>query len=426
MRKTQRCVLLVLNFLVLFAIGAVAQSFPQIKLQQIFLNLQVKSPVWMCQPPDGSDRFFIVGQDGIIYVLNRGSDGSDAKVFLDISDRHPHFNREDGLLSIAFNPGYKTNGLFYIYYTQENKPDEISKYQNGLPTAFPYRSIVSEWKVSATDPDKADMSSERIMWTIPEPYWNHKGGELCFGPDGYLYLGLGDGGRGDDPFGNGQSTSTWLGKMLRIDVNTRTTIGEGKHVEHLEYGIPSDNPYVKEAYMGGVGPKHEIWAYGFRNPWRYSFDRKTGALWVGDVGQDLWEEVDLVVKGGDYGWSIREGAHHFKPGITNELIDPVMEYPHRTDLLHESLFPDHLTGQAVIGGYVYRGSKYPSLDGIYIYADYSPGNIFGFRYDYDTHKVTSQGLMLKQPQSITSFAEDNDGELYVLMEDGHIYQITAP
>lgn len=401
-------------------------ALPQIQLKQVFPKLQVKSPVWMCQPPDGTDRFFVVGQDGIVYVLKRGSDGSDAKVFLDISDRHVHFNREDGLLSIAFHPGYKTNGLLYIYYTLENKPDDMKKFQNGLPTAFPYHSVVSEWKVSASDPDKADMGSERVMWTIPEPYWNHKGGELCFGPDGYLYLGLGDGGRGDDPFGNGQSTSTWLGKMLRIDVNTRTTVGKGKSARHLEYGIPADNPFVNEDDMGGVGPKHEIWAYGLRNPWRYSFDRQTGALWVSDVGQDLWEEIDLVTKGGNYGWSIREGAHHFKPGITNGLIDPVMEYPHRPNLLPESLYPDHGIGTCIIGGYVYRGKQFPSLDGIYIYADYTLGTFWGFRYDYDSNKVTEQGPMLQQKENVTSFAEDNDGELYALMESpGRIYQIVT-
>jgi glucose/arabinose dehydrogenase len=423
----RKILLLLTSSLCLFMLAglAAAQALPQIKLQPIFPKLQVKSPVWMCQAPDGTGRFFVVGQDGIIYVLNQGSDGSDAKEFLNIVDRHPHFNREDGLLSVAFHPGYKTNGLFYIYYTLETKPEDMKKYQNGLPTAFPDHSVVSEFKVSATDPDKADMGSERILWTIPEPYWNHKGGELCFGPDGYLYLGLGDGGRGDDPFGNGQSTSTWLGKMLRIDVNTRTALGSGKRVRHLEYGIPADNPFVKELDMGGVGPKHEIWAYGLRNPWRYSFDRKNGALWVGDVGQDLWEEIDLVTKGGNYGWSIREGAHHFKPGLTNGLIDPVMEYPHRTNLLKDSLFPDHGVGTCIIGGYVYRGEKYPPLDGIYIYGDYTVGTFWGFRYDYDTHKVTAQGPMLQQKENMSSFAEDLDGELYVLMEDGHIYSIAA-
>ncbi|MGH7953788.1 MAG: PQQ-dependent sugar dehydrogenase, partial [Limisphaerales bacterium] len=376
--------------------------------------------------PDNSGRFFVVGQDGVILVLKKGSDGSDAKEFLNIENRHPHFNREDGLLSVAFHPGFKTNGLFYIYYTQQNQPDD-KKYQNGLPTAFPYHSVVSEFKVSATDPDKADMNSERVLWNIPEPYWNHKGGELCFGPDGYLYLGLGDGGRGDDPFGNGQSTSSWLGKMLRIDVNSRVTLGRGSRARHLQYGIPSDNPFVKEADMGCVGPHHEIYAYGFRNPWRYSFDRKNGALWVGDVGQDLWEEVDLVVKGGDYGWSIREGAHHFKPGPPGaQLIDPVMEYPHNPKLLPESLFPDHSIGLCVIGGYVYRGKKFPVLDGVYIYGDDSLGTIWGFRYDYAAHKVTAQSQMLRQPRNITSFAEDANGELYVLMEDGHIDQIIAP
>src|SRR5439155_25884161 len=177
---------------------------------------------------------------------------------------------------------------------------------------------------------------------------------LTFGPDGYLYFGLGDGGRGDDPFGNGQNTASWLGKMLRIDVNSRATLGGGKRVRQLQYGIPSDNPFVNELDMGGIGAQHEIYAYGFRNPWRFSFDRKNGALWVGDVGQDLWEEIDLVTKGGDYGWSVREGAHHFKPGPPGaQFIDPVMEYPHKPNLLSESLYPDHGVGTSVTGGYVY-------------------------------------------------------------------------
>jgi len=248
-------------------------------------------------------------------------------------------------MSIAFHPGFKTNGLFYIYYNQKNPADQHKQPQN-----YPFRTVISEFKVSATDPDKVDMGSERILLEVQQPFSNHKGGELAFGPDGYLYLGLGDGGEGDDPFGSGQSTATLLAKMLRIDVNSRSMTGTGKRQHELPYGIPSDNPFAQEKDMGNRGAQKEIYAYGFRNPWRYSWDRQTGDLWVGDVGQDLWEEVDLVTKGGDYGWSVREGAHHFKPGPPGaQYIDPVMEYPHRPNLLPESLFPDHSIGLRVIG-----------------------------------------------------------------------------
>ena len=401
---------------------ATAQPLPKIALQPVFPKLQDERPMWMSEAPDGSGRFFIVCQAGKILVVNKGSDGGGAKEFLNIEDRHPFFQNEDGLLSIAFHPGFKTNGLFYIYYNQENSPDQHTK-----PLNFPYRSVISEFKVSAADPDKADTNSERILFEVPQPFWNHKGGELAFGPDGYLYLGLGDGGLADDPYGSGQNTATLLAKMLRIDVNTRTTPGQGRNRRKLQYGIPSDNPFVNEPEMGGLGTRKEIYAYGLRNPWRYSWDRKTGALWVGDVGQDLWEEVDLIVNGGNYGWNIREGAHHFKPGPdAAQYLDPVMEYPHTAKLLPESLFPDHTTGLCVIGGYVYRGKKYPALDGVYVYADYNLGTIWGFRYDYDAHRVTAQGTLLQQPKNITSFAEDLDGEIYALTQDGRIYALTVP
>jgi len=222
--------------------------------------------------------------------------------------------------------------------------------------------------------------------------------------------------------------ATLLGKMVRIDVNSRSTVGSGKRTRDLPYGIPSDNPYTGEPDYNGAGTRHEIWAYGLRNPWRFSFDRKNGALWAGDVGQDMWEEIDLIVKGGNYGWGVREAAHYFKPGPEGaKYIDPVMEYPHKPNMLSASLYPDHGIGTSITGGYVYRGKKYPALDGIYLYADYTLGTIWGFRYDYDAHKLTVQGKMLDQKENITSFGEDNDGELYVLMEkSGHIYQITAP
>jgi quinoprotein glucose dehydrogenase len=413
---------LVLTSLFALAVASVAQPLPSISLKPVFEKLRDERPVWMSEAPDGSGRFFIVYQKGKIVIVKRGSDGGDAKVFFDIEDRHPDFDNEDGLLSIAFHPGFTTNGLFYVYYNQKNREDQHSQPQN-----YPFRSVISEFKISAEDADKADMISERIVLQVQQPFSNHKGGELLFGPDGYLYLGLGDGGAGDDPFGNGQNTATLLAKMLRIDVNTRATWGGGRRQHELGYGFPIDNPFIHESAMDGFGAHKEIFAYGLRNPWRYSFDRATGDLWVGDVGQDLWEEIDLVTKGGNYGWSVREGAHHFKPGPDGaRYIDPVMEYPHKPELLSESLFPDHTIGLCVIGGYVYRGKQYPGLDGIYIYGDYNLGTIWGFRYDRDARKVTLQGKLLQQPDNIDSFAEDNDGELYALMQDGKILQITTP
>jgi len=405
-----------------FAVSAAAQPLPTIELQPVLTNLTIVRPVWMSEAPDGTGRFFVVGQDGKILVVKKGSDGADAKEFLNIEDRKPHFDNEDGLLSIAFHPGFKTNGLFYIYYNQKNSSDQHTK-----PLNYPFRSVISEFRVSANDPDKADTNSERILFVVQQPFSNHKGGELAFGPDGYLYLGLGDGGAADDPYGSGQNTATLLAKMLRIDVNTRSTAGRGRYRHELQYGLPPDNPFMNEPDMGDLGTRKEIYAYGLRNPWRYSWDPENGALWVGDVGQDLWEEVDLVVKGGNYGWNVREGAHHFKPGPPGaQYIEPVMEYPHRPSLQPQGMFPDHGPGLCVIGGYMYRGKKYPALDGVYVYADYNLGSIWGFRYDYQAQKVSAEGRLLQQPKNITSFAEDLDGEIYALMQDGHIYSITTP
>jgi quinoprotein glucose dehydrogenase len=396
---------------------------PQIKLQPVFPNLEIDRPVWLGEAPDGSGRLFVVGQAGKILIVKKGSDGSDAKEFLNIEDRKPYNgSNEEGLMSIAFHPGFKTNGLFYIYYNQQNNPNQHSNPQN-----YMRRSVISEFKVSATNADQADLSSERILLQVPQPFSNHKGGEVAFGPDGYLYLGLGDGGAQSDPFGSGQNTSTLLAKMLRIDVNTRATVGSGARQHELPYGFPADNPFVSELEMNGNGPHKEIFAYGFRNPWRYSFDKETGDLWVGDVGQDLWEEVDLVTNGGNYGWSVREGAHHYKPGpVGAQYAEPVMEYTHRPNLQSEGMFPDHSIGLCVIGGYVYRGKKFPALDGVYVYGDYNLGTIWGFRYDRAAHKVTAEGTLLDQKKNIFSFAEDLDGELYVLTQDGIIYSITVP
>ena len=413
---------LLLTALLGAGLAASAQPLPAVTLRPVLTKLADERPVWLSEAPDGSGRFFIVYQPGKILVVKKGADGADARVFFDITDRHPDFENECGLLSLAFHPGFATNHFFYVYYNQKNPAN-----QNSKPLNFPYRSVISEFKVAATNADAADLTSERILLQVPQPCGNPKGGQLSVGPDGYLYLGLGDGGAADDPFNSGQSVSTLLAKMLRIDVNTKTTNAFGDRNRRLEYGIPRDNPYVNETNMGERGARKEIYALGLRNPWRFSFDRATGDLWCGDVGQNLWEEVDLIVKGGNYGWNVREGAHHFKPGPPGaQYIDPVIEYPHQPNLQAQALFPDHSIGLCVIGGYVYRGKQSPALNGIYIYGDYNLGTIWGLRYDVAAHQVTAHGTLKQQPNNICSFAEDADGEVYALMQDGKIYQLTSP
>jgi glucose/arabinose dehydrogenase len=397
------------------AAPALAQPLPKVRLRPAFPALTLDRPIWMSEVPDHTGRLFVIEQAGRIVIVQKGTDGAATNEFLNIIERHPFVDNEEGLLSMAFHPGFNTNGLFYVYYNQQNDD------QHGR---FPRRSVISEMKVSATDSNRADLASERILLEVPQPFGNHKGGEIGFGPDGYLYIGLGDGGAGYDPYNSGQNTATMLAKILRIDVNTRSVLGSGQVQEKLAYGIPADNPFVGEPYMFGFGARPEIYALGLRNPWRFSWDRQTGELWAGDVGQDLWEEVDLIVKGGNYGWCVREGMHHFKPGPPGaQYIDPVLEYPHNPKLLDESKFPKHSAGLCIIGGYVYRGTKYPSLQGIYLYADYNLGTIWGMRYK--DGKVTDYATLLDQPKNIVSFAEDAGGELYVLIFDGHIYSITV-
>lgn len=360
----------------------------------------------MEEVPDGSRRFAIVTQDGRIMLLDRNSDGSNLKDLLNIENREPHVSTEQGLLSMAFHPGFKTNRIFYIYYCQQN----------------PRRTLLSEFTTSAADPDRADTQSEHILMNIAQPSDVHKAGLLSFGPDGYLYLSTGDGGGQNDEYGAAQNCSCIRGKILRIDVNSRTTMPLRGTNLALPYGIPSDNPFAKWPYFYENSICKEIWAYGLRNPWRYSWDRATGEMWAGDVGQDKWEEVDLIVKGGNYGWGVREGAHPFKPGPAGaRYIDPVIEYPHSTNLLSQTKFSRHTIGACVIGGYVYRGARFPDLRGIYLYADYALGTIWGLRCQHG--KVTEYGVLLEQPKNITSFAQDSAGELYVLTLDGHVYAI---
>ena len=380
------------------------QPFPALQLTPVWTNVAIERPLWLCEANDGSKRMFLVEQRGRILILPADPAAANAAVFLDISDRKPYVGNEEGLLGFAFHPQFKSNGKFYLYYTQHN----------------PRRSILSEMQVAKDDPNRADPATERLLLDIPQPYENHNGGALLFGPDKFLYLSLGDGGLANDPHGFGQNTFSLLGKILRLDVDTRSGA--------LPYGIPQDNPFV-----GRAGHREEIWALGLRNVWRMSFDRGTGELWAGEVGQNLWEEVDVITKGGNYGWRIREAFHPFNTndvvaGLT--FIDPVIEYPH-----NPALAPDgrHGPGLSITGGCVYRGAKIPALRGVYLYADFAVGTIWGLRYA--NGKVTDSAALIPHAKgmiplrNVASFGEDAGGEVYVLAFEGppqgRIYKIEA-
>ena len=389
-------------------------SLPAIELRDAYPALSFDRPLWMEEVPDDSKRLVLVEQGGRVWLLPADHNRAEKQLFLDISERKPMVQNEEGLLAFAFHPQFKANGKFYLYYSQQS----------------PKRSVLSELQVFKSDPHAGDLSSERVVLVVPQPYWNHNGGTVLFGPDGYLYLSLGDGGSGDgDPHNFGQSLHFLLAKILRIDVNSRT----GK----LSYGIPKDNPFVAKDDQGNLkddpfdtkpeGVRPEIWASGLRNVWRMSFDRATGELWAGDVGHSNWEEVDLIVKGGNYGWNAREGFHDFKAASgKGKLLDPVLEYAHTPNLATNSAFPDHGIGVSVTGGYVYRGEKMPALRGVYVYADFQMGTIWGLRRE--NGQITARGTLVKENPSrqIVSFAEDRAGELYVLSFDGKIYALTAP
>ncbi len=232
-----------------------------------------------------------------------------------------------------------------------------------------------------------------MLLRVEEPYWNHNGGTLVFGPDGYLYIVLGDGGLFGDPHGNGQNLGTLLGSILRIDVDHQDP--------GLPYAIPKDNPFVDRP-----GARGEIWAYGLRNVWRLAFDRQTGTAWAGDVGQDTWEEIDIIRRGGNYGWNIREALHHYPPGDTrtgSDLIDPILEYNHKV-------------GKSITGGFVYRGKRVPALEGAYLYADYVTGQVWALWYDVDGKKIIANRTVRQSGTPVITFGEDDDGEVYFTSE----------
>lgn len=339
-------------------------------------------PVALTYAPDGTNRIFIVEQRGRIRVINDAHTTS--STFLDINSRVTGTANEEGLLGLAFHPQYASNGYFFVYYS-------VSSPRR--------RSIIARYQVSA-DPDRADTASEVRILEVDQPYSNHNGGQLAFGPDGYLYIGFGDGGSGGDPEGHGQNRNDLLGTIVRIDVDSPQA--------GLQYGIPADNPFVG----AGGGVREEIWAYGLRNPWRFSFDRASGALWAGDVGQNAVEEIDLIVPGGNYGWRGMEGNRCYDPGTGCPgpgFLPPVLDYAQGG--AHCS----------VTGGSVYRGSRLPELYGAYVYGDYCSGVIWGLWWD--GNRVTRHRELVRSGLSVSAFGEDRDGELYIVDLSGGLYQL---
>ena len=356
----------------LVAAGPAPAAEPRVAFERAFPRLSFERPLFLAQAP-GDARFFVVTQGGVIHAFE-GRDPAQAPVFLDLSARISRRGNEEGLLGLAFHPDYASNRLFYVYYSAAGAP----------------RQVLAQFR-ARDDGASADPASQRILLEMPDPWRNHNGGMLAFGPDRMLYVGTGDGGSGGDPQDNGQRLDTLLGKILRLTP-------EGK--------APDDNPFVKSA-----GARPEIWAYGLRNPWRFSFDRGTGALWAADVGQDAWEEVDVIVKGGNYGWRVYEGTADYdnpQRRPASAFMAPVATYGRRD-------------GCSVTGGYVYRGKAVPAMQGQYLYADFCTGNVWAL----PAGKPQRHGRPIAKVESPSSFGEDHAGELYITSFDGRLYRLVA-
>jgi glucose/arabinose dehydrogenase len=349
------------------------------RLQQIASGLS--SPLYLTTAPGDPSRLFIVEQTGAIRIIK---DGTLLPVpFLDISGEIL-VGGEQGLLGLAFDPEYASNGRFVVHYSNQVGDTHLSIFN------------------VSSNPDIADPATERLILTADQPYDNHNGGQVLFGPDGFLYLGLGDGGSANDPEGRAQNLGDLLGSILRLDVHSGTS-----------YAVPPDNPFVGQA---GIQP--ENWSYGLRNPWRFSFDRATGDLYIADVGQNHFEEVDVApasagsAKGVNYGWNIMEGAHCLNGGSCDQagLTPPTFEY-------------DHNQGCSITGGYVYRGAAVPALQGLYLFGDYCSGWVRSFRYQDGAAVELTDWPTLRPGGAITSFGEDAAGELYVLVQGGSVFKI---
>lgn len=367
-----RVLLTLLGALATGAVVAPARAAEPYAFQRVFPKLSFERPLFLTAAPGDAKRLYVAAQNGVIHAFDR-DDPAQAAVFLDISGKTSRKGEEEGLLGLAFHPQYARNGLFYVYYSGAGKR----------------RQVVARYRA---DPSKAvaDPSSERQLIVMDDPFRNHNGGMLAFGPDGMLYIGTGDGGSAGDPHDSGQRLDTLLGKILRVDA-------DGK--------APTDNPFA-----GRAGAKPEIWAWGLRNPWRFSFDRKTGALWAGDVGQNRWEEIDVIVKGGNYGWRLFEG-------------DAAYENPRRrpaTDFIAPVATYGRDGGCSVTGGYVYRGAAVPALQGQYLYADFCSGQVWALDADGSGKR---QGRRIANVPQPSSFGEDAAGEVYITSFDGGLYRL---
>ncbi len=361
-------------------------SGKQIKLVNAFPNLSFENLVGLEDPRDGTNRLFAVSQNGVIHVFENNSQTSSSKVFLDIQSK-VLYGGEQGLLGLALHPDYKTNGFFYVNYTAAN----------------PRRTIIARYTAKKNDPNSADPNSEVIILEVEQPYSNHNGGQLSFGPDGYLYNIFGDGGSGGDPLNSGQDRKTLLGSLIRIDINSKSG--------NKNYSIPNDNPYKGNKN----GYREEIYAYGLRNMWRFSWDTETKKLWGADVGQDKWEEINIIEAGKNYGWNVLEGTHCFNPpeGCDKSKYQlPIWEYGH-----------DDNGGYSITGGFIYRGKNIDQLKGKYIYADYVSRNVWALTYD---GKNAHNELLLKADINISSFGADKNNELYLCSHhDGKIFKLSA-
>lgn len=360
------------------ASSAEIADVPKIRLQRLWPKAKLTRPVQVVARPDSPSLVYAVEQAGRVVELDLSNSEHEGKVVLDLTGPvHDKYN-EQGLLSLAFHPKFAQTRHVFVWYTARKSGKD------------PAREVLARLTMAADG--TIDPATHEVLLTVEDPEWNHNGGTVLFGPDGMLYVSSGDGGSGNDPWGNGQNTETLLGCIMRIDVDRAT---DGKL-----YSVPSDNPFV-----GKQGARSEIYAYGLRNVWRMSFDRKTGELYAGDVGQNAWEEIDIIVKGGNYGWRPREGFHPTN-GVpdasegSDRFIEPLVEYPHKE-------------GVSVTGGFVYRGSEYPALVGVYLYADYAFGTFWGLRAEGGVLKAQPKVVVTKRGFCPASFGEANDGTLFV-------------
>src|SRR5262245_64953983 len=395
---------------------AISEQPVPVKIDRAFPQLQIPRPIFATYPPDGSNRLTVISQYGKVLIFPNDPRVEEPKELLDIHNKvvYKDNENEEGLLGLAFHPKFKENGEFFLYYTTKDAP-VIGNGGAPSPSAA-HTSVLARVRMSA-DSNRADPGSlEEVFRTPTKPDWNHNGGTMEFGPDGYLYIAIGDGGAANDPYAHGQDLSTVLGKVLRIDVDQKDP-PRGRR-PGKNYSVPQDNPFVDAP---GAAP--EIWALGLRNIWRMSFDRVTKKLWAGEVGQDTWEEINIIERGGNYGWNVREAFHPFvarqgpKAGPPPEkmmgtLIEPVFEY-------------HHSIGKSITGGYVYRGKQVPELFGAYLFADYVSGQVYALRYDDVSGKVAAVQPIEPKGLGVFSFGEDEAGEVYFMTTQGYLYRFRS-